>query len=277
MERLLNIFSQWQAVVVGVVIGALAGIVVRRLVARLLVWCASRYGGSAIAKGLRGIGIPACWLHYTESSNAVVERHIRNCRNYLRMHFADGDKGEIWLYNSDLNAFLNRDEFKALYLDNVAKNDRITSVKLLLRQDILKQLIPAKESWEKIDTRLKQDDAKPLESKLLYCFPENLPDQQAEVFNDPQFRAYTSDEGFIFYTRGQSLTWMEAVCVHRRLSGDGSEREDLRITVTASRPNRDSDGFHKFMPEDWQNRFETLFEPGEHWEPFVALVKDKLS
>ena len=251
----------------------------------MLLWCSTQKVGSPLAKIGRRLGVPTSWLHYSESVNAVVERAIENCRDYLKMHFSDGDEGEIWLYNSDLNAFLSETEFTELYLNTVAENERITSVKIVLKRDVLKGVESSMNVWRIIDDNLRitrpggcPPALRKLWPKLVYCFTDAFPEKQKLILEDTSFKAYTAAEGFVFYTRGLQLTHREAVCVHRRLSGDGSSgRQDLRITVTASRAGPVIDGFHKFMPEDWRQKFECLFEPGDHWEPFSDLVKKKLA
>ncbi|NOG53324.1 MAG: hypothetical protein HND57_03180 [Planctomycetes bacterium] len=275
LEWLLNVVSEWQALLVGIAIGLLGGIALRRITGTFFVWCAGHPRLRIIRTGLRKIGCPLCWLYYCENSNAVVESHIRDCGDYVRMHFSDGEEGEIWLYNSDLQAFLGWDDFKELYLACIAPNDRVAKVKVLLDRDEIKSLI-SNEEWETVRDNLAQHDAVPLAAKLKYCFMDELPQARKRIVEDGDFKLYTARDSFIFYTRGASLVRMEAVCVHRRLKGDENDNGDLRITVTAARKRKQTDAFVKFMQPDWQDKFQGLFADGAHWKPFSELVKAQL-
>ncbi len=79
IDWVLNLFAEWEALLAGVVIGLVCGLALHRIATRLIVWCATCERLAVLAGGLRRVGCPACWLHYSVQTNAVIERHIRNC------------------------------------------------------------------------------------------------------------------------------------------------------------------------------------------------------
>ena len=280
LKWLLDVLSSWPMLVTGFVLGVFAAILYRDWATGVLLARAGKWDW--VRRALRNRKRPPFWLYHKLKGSAVIEAKIRYCRPYLKWFFSEGRNGEIWLFNSDLNALSVKGEFDPLYRDLVAPNTRIGTVRVLLRRDTVQTLIDGTDSalgtWMRIRGNLDQDGAGRLRECVVYCFDDELPEAQRALLAKKEFVDYTSDEGFVFYTRGDCLHGCEAMCIHRRLSGDGSESTDLRITVTASRDDEHDNSLARFMSgETWQSKFEVVFAPGEHWKKITGLVSARIA
>lgn len=214
--------------------------------------------------------IGASWTYYRISSDAVILGRIDTCKRFLKLHFDEGQSGEVWLFRSDLRAFWQCDAFEELYRQIVDENKNITWVRILIQKRYIDSI--RTEIWDRIFVHLGRLERR---NQIVYQF---LGEAGRPASIDAEFEKYASDESFIFYTRGTRLHQHEAICVHRRFSLEADHATDLRITLVASREGHlyAKDPLQKFLPNQIAAKFESLFaETTGTWAPLYNLADEK--
>lgn len=210
----------------------------------------------------------ASWAYYRLSSDAVILARIDLCRRFLKLHFDEGQRGEVWLFRSDLRAFWQCDAFEELYKEIVDANENISWVRILIPQSYINSA--RSEIWDRIFVHL---GALGRRDRIVY---RRLEDAEIAASIDAEFLKYASDESFIFYTRGTRLRQQETICVHRRFSLEADHTSDLRITLVAAREGDSyaKDPLHKFLPNYVADKFETMFgQTTGTWATLYSLAE----
>lgn len=217
----------------------------------------------------------AAWSFYRSRADAVILKTIRESKDYLRFHFAEGGDGQIWLFKNDLRAFWHTPTFNALYKDLVEGNTNVTRVRLLLTKDQKENTSDAR--WRKIHENF-HGQMRLQDIVELSTLDEN-------ELQGPFADFVSTDEAFVFYTREAGLLNEETICIHRlyeRAGEDTSTEEhlrDLRITVVASRGGRYSgmDPLYSRFISDPRHveAFEHLFREDRCWEKLFIMAKER--
>jgi ubiquinone/menaquinone biosynthesis C-methylase UbiE len=214
---------------------------------------------------LKKIPYTDLWTYYKGKTNCRVVENMGACQEFLKKHFDSVNEGQIWIYHSDLSAFILKDPFEELYKNVVDDKYNIKEVRIILQWETLKKMNP--ERIELIVGNLKK-----LKRKYIIKYKEVQLDKIPNISDERtrrEFKSYVSDETFIFYTEKDSITQHQTVCISRCSVKPGEDNGDHhRIVITAMRKwdkrkenykGIDPEPFEKYMNRDIQNIFQQIF------------------